>query len=180
MKSPHARNPIDAGVPFVAIDFETADYGRDSACAIALVRVEGHVIVDRRYALIRPPRRDFLFTYVHGITWEAVRDAPTFADIWASLCDILDGAHFLAAHNSGFDQSVLNRCCAHAGLNAPTLPFVCTVQLARRTWKLRSARLPNVCTHLNIPLVHHDPRSDAEACARIVIEAGRALCQAVP
>ena len=25
---------------FVAIDFETADYGRDSACALALVRVE--------------------------------------------------------------------------------------------------------------------------------------------
>ena len=29
---------------FVAIDFETADYGRDSACALALVRVEASVI----------------------------------------------------------------------------------------------------------------------------------------
>jgi len=38
-----SRSP--AGTPalastFVAIDFETADYGRDSACALALVRVE--------------------------------------------------------------------------------------------------------------------------------------------
>ena len=34
---------------FAAIDFETADYGRDSACAVAVVRVEGGVIVDRAF-----------------------------------------------------------------------------------------------------------------------------------
>ena len=34
---------------FVAIDFETADYGRDSACALALVRVEAGVIVQRAF-----------------------------------------------------------------------------------------------------------------------------------
>jgi len=27
--------------PFVAIDFETADHGADSACAVGLARVEG-------------------------------------------------------------------------------------------------------------------------------------------
>ena len=36
---PPAGTP-DAPPPFVAIDFKTADYGRDSACALALVRVE--------------------------------------------------------------------------------------------------------------------------------------------
>ena len=42
---------------FVAIDFETADYGRDSACALALalVRVEAGVIVQRAFQYIRPP-----------------------------------------------------------------------------------------------------------------------------
>ena len=30
--------PLAAPPTFVAIDFETADYGRDSACALALVR----------------------------------------------------------------------------------------------------------------------------------------------
>ncbi len=38
---------------FVAIDFETADYGRDSACALALVRVEAGVIVQRAFSYIR-------------------------------------------------------------------------------------------------------------------------------
>ena len=41
---------------FVAIDFETADYGRDSACALALVRVEAGVIVQRAFHYIRPPQ----------------------------------------------------------------------------------------------------------------------------
>ena len=39
--------PLAAPPTFVAIDFETADYGRDSACALALVRVEAGVIVQR-------------------------------------------------------------------------------------------------------------------------------------
>lgn len=30
-----------AGPAFVAIDFETADYSRDSACTVGLVKVEG-------------------------------------------------------------------------------------------------------------------------------------------
>ncbi len=41
---------------FVAIDFETADYGRVSACALALVRVEAGVIVQRAFHYIRPPQ----------------------------------------------------------------------------------------------------------------------------
>ena len=41
---------------FVAIDFETADYGRDSACALALVRVEAGVIVQRAVHYSRPPQ----------------------------------------------------------------------------------------------------------------------------
>ena len=41
---------------FVAIDFETADYGRVSACALALVRVEAGVIVQRGFHYIRPPQ----------------------------------------------------------------------------------------------------------------------------
>src|SRR5579871_3206400 len=90
-------------IPFVAVDFETADHGRDSACAVALVRVEADRIVARRYELIRPPRRSFLFSWLHGIHWDDVADKPSFAECWPGLCDVLRGARFLAAHNSAFD-----------------------------------------------------------------------------
>jgi DNA polymerase-3 subunit epsilon len=171
----HALIEGDPNAPFVAIDFETADHGADSACAVALVRVEERCIVRRQFALIRPPRRTFRFTYIHGITWDDVAGEPTFAECWPALSGILDGVHFLAAHNSSFDSGVLRTCCRHAGLAPPPHPFVCTVRLARHTWKLRPANLPAVCAHLGIPLNHHDARSDAEACARIVIEARREL-----
>ena len=159
--------------PFVAIDFETADYGPDSACAVALVRVENLQIVWRQTRLLRPPRRQFVFTYVHGISWQQVAGQPTFAEAWPELSRLLGGIEFLAAHNAKFDASVLAACCQVAQLPVPPLPFECTVALARRTWGLHPAKLPNVCSFLGLSLQHHDPCSDAEACARIVIAACR-------
>jgi DNA polymerase-3 subunit epsilon len=155
----------------VAIDFETADYGPDSACAVGVVRVEGLEVVRRETLLIRPPRPRVMFTHVHGITWDMVKDAPGFADTWPRLAPLLEGAAVLAAHNASFDRRVLAACCAAAGFAAPAQPFLCTVQLARRTWGLKPNDLPSVCRRLGIGLLHHDAGSDAEACARIVIAA---------
>jgi DNA polymerase-3 subunit epsilon len=160
---------------FVAIDFETADRGSDSACAVAMVRVENLEIVARRVQLLRPPRPYFVFTYIHGITWEDVADAPTFAEAWPELAEFLDGADALAAHNAGFDRDVLHTCCHFAGHRTPDLPFLCTMQLARRTWGIYPTKLSDVCRRLGLPLRHHDPASDAEACAQIVIAARRRL-----
>jgi DNA polymerase-3 subunit epsilon len=175
MKILRALVESDPALPFVAIDFETADYGADSACAVAMVRVEAGCIVRREFALIRPPRRYFRFTHIHGIAWNDVAGAPSFAECWPALCGMLDGAHFLAAHNSAFDCAVLRACCQQASLEPPALPFLCTVKVARHAWKLRPANLPAVCAHLQIPLKHHDASSDAEACARIVLAAHRHL-----
>jgi DNA polymerase-3 subunit epsilon len=158
---------------FVAVDFETADPLRDSACALAMVRVSGRRIVARQTVLLRPPRPDFWFTHIHGITWEDVEDEPTFEEAWPALAPFLDGADFIAAHNAPFDRSVLAACCDRAGYEVPDLPFLCTVTRARRVWSLRPARLPDVCDYLGLPLRHHEAGSDAEACARIVLAALR-------
>ena len=159
---------------FAAIDFETADYGRDSACAVAVVRVEGNAIVDRAHYFIRPPRRDFVFSYLHGITWNDVADAPTFRQLWPALRRKFAGVEFLAAHNATFDSSVLQACCERARLSLPSHSFQCTVRLARGVWNIYPTRLPDVCKYLGIPLRHHHAESDAEACARIVIAATKA------
>ena len=173
---PPRRRSIAVPLPtvddvFVAIDFETADHGADSACSVGLVRVERLQVVRREVVLLKPPRSRILFTFVHGISWPMVAQAPRFVDAWPQLASILDGASFFAAHNASFDQRVLTTCCTNGGLRVPELPFLCTVQLARRTWRLPRANLPAVCGHLGIGLKHHDAGSDAEACARIVIAA---------
>lgn len=161
----------EPGPTFVAIDFETADYSPDSACAVGMVRVENHQIVQRTYSLIQPPRRRFVFTYLHGITWEDVAHQPTFGQLWPTYGPMLEGIDFLAAHNASFDRSVLHRCCEAAGLRPPKPPFQCTVRLARQTWNIYPTKLNNVCDHLGITLKHHQAASDAEACALIVIAA---------
>ena len=154
---------------FAAIDFETADAGRDSACAVGVVRVERGRIVARERRLIRPPRSGFQFTRIHGISWDDVREEPPFRSVWPGLAPLLDGTEFLAAHNAPFDRGVLRACCARAELDLPAQPSECTVRLARRVWGIRPTRLPDVCRRLDIPLRHHDALSDAEACAQIVI-----------
>ncbi len=168
-----------SGGTFAAIDFETADHGPDSACAVGVVRVEGLNVVHREKVLIRPPRPRVLFSHLHGITWEMVREAEPFAAAWPRLAPLLDGAAVLAAHNAAFDRRVLAACCAAAGLAAPAVPFICTVQLARRRWGLKPNDLPSVCRRLGIGLIHHDAGSDAEACARIVIAAAAPLATAL-
>lgn len=167
---PHLRvhNPT-----FAALDFETANQRRDSACAIAIVRVEAWRIVRRWQRLIRPPSAHFAFSHIHGITWAQVARQPTFAQLWPQIAAELEGIDAVAAHSASFDRSVLRACCAAAEVACPPLPWVCTVALARQVFEIRPTRLPDVCSRLGIALEHHQALSDAEACARIVLAAMR-------
>lgn len=158
--------------PFVAIDFETASNDRNSACSVALVRVESGRIVHTSHRLIRPPARQFLHTGIHGIAWKHVCGEPTFDHVWRDLASMLQGVAFLAAHNAPFDRSVLRACCRTYGFREPAVDWVDTVKVARQAWDLRPTRLPDVCEHLGLPLNHHDALSDASACAQIVVQAG--------
>ncbi len=160
---------------FLALDFETADYGPDSACALGLVRVEEGRVVRKESFLIKPPRASFYFTWVHGITWEDVRNEPTFAERWPLIEEMARGVSFFVAHNASFDRGVLNACCARYGIAVPDIPFQCTVKLSRRLWNIRPTNLPSVCRHFAIPLNHHDALSDTEACAEIMIRALKEL-----
>lgn len=156
---------------FVALDFETANRSPASACALAMVRVEGKKVICRRANLVRPPTSDFEFSQIHGIRWADVDHQPSFAAVWQSMADLMSDAEFIAAHNAKFDQGVLQACCRHHRLPMPVHPFVCTVKLARQRWGLYPTKLPDVCDFLSLSLKHHDALSDASACAGIVIAA---------
>lgn len=158
-------------VSFLALDFETANRRADSACAIGLVRVEANQIVQRDYFLIRPPQQWFEFSFIHNIHWEDVATQPHFGELWHKLNRHFSEIDFIAAHNASFDRRVLHACCETYGVDKPSQDFICTVQLARRVWKIYPTKLPNVCDRLGILLDHHQALSDAEACAQIVIAA---------
>jgi DNA polymerase-3 subunit epsilon len=170
-KQRSATSELRASLNFVAIDFETATYRSDSACAIGLVKVADGAIVDTAVHLIRPPTRAFAFTHIHGLTWSDVAEADDFGRLWPKLEPLLDGAEFFAAHNAPFDRGVLHACCRTYGIAAPSLPFRCTVQIARRAWNIYPTKLSDVCRELAIALNHHEALSDAMACAQIVLAA---------
>ena len=156
---------------FLAIDFETANYYADSACAIGLVRVEDGAIVDSQTHLIKPPSSWFHFTYLYGISYDDVVDEPAFDSVWAKIKPLFKNIDFLVAHNSGFDENVLRKCCERYGVEYPDIRFKCTVKLSRQLWGIYPTKLNNVCEHFGIPLNHHDAGSDTMACALIMIKA---------
>lgn len=158
---------------FLAIDFETANQSRDSACSVGLVRVEKNKIVRKTVHLIQPPYKNFVFTYIHGISWKDVALAPTFKELWADIAHEFDGINFLVAHNASFDASVLRACCARYGVAMPATPFKCTMKIARDQWNIYPTKLPDVCQYLDIELKHHEALSDAYACAHIMIAANK-------
>jgi DNA polymerase III subunit epsilon len=164
---------------FVALDFETANTAPDSACEIGLVRIENGAVAMNRSWFVRPPTPEFFFTYLHGIDWATVKNAPTFAELMPELEPFFAGADFLAAHNAPFDRGVMAATCARYGLKPPSPPYLCTVQLARAVWNIYPTKLGDVCKALEIDLGrHHRASFDALACAGIVRKAVEKLGEA--
>ncbi len=174
MAGVHARGGRPA-LPgeIVAIDFETADQGPDSACAVGLARVRHGAVAGTLYQLLRPPRQRVLFTWVHGLTWPMLQNQPSFAEFWPRMAAFLGDTPYLVAHNAPFDRAVLRACLLAMGLELKT-PFLCTLRGARRSLGLPKNRLSDVCAHLGIGLSHHHAGSDALAAARIYLH----FCQA--
>lgn len=153
----------------VALDFETSDKYADSACALGMSRMEDGRVVDNWYSLIRPPRSTVYFTEIHGLTWDMLKDQPTFAELWPQIASFLRGAELLVAHNASFDRRVLLGCCRAFGIEAPDIPFACTVKGSRRGLRLPHHRLNDVCAYLGLELDHHNAASDAQAAAGIYL-----------
>jgi DNA polymerase-3 subunit epsilon len=155
---------------FVAIDFETANGSRNSACSLGVVIVKQGRIVDRRYSLINPQTNFQRYcTYIHGITESAVKNAPTFSDIYPVLFDMLNG-QVLVAHNAPFDVAVLKASCDGRGLATPRVDPFCSVEMARIAWpELPHHRLNSLAEQFHLDLRHHNAIGDATACAQLVL-----------
>ncbi|MFB7893889.1 3'-5' exonuclease [Microbacterium sp. NPDC056044] len=165
--------PLD----FTAIDFETANSSNASACAVGLVRVRDGEIVDRTGWLIRPPAGHDVFfelnVRIHGIRPEDVVDAAPWSRQLADIVAFV-GDDVLVAHNAGFDMAVLKRACDATGDECPPYRYACSLQVARRVYKLESYRLPFVAAEAGFAdFPHHNATADAMACAHVMIDAAR-------
>ncbi|TWU51082.1 DNA polymerase III PolC-type [Rubripirellula tenax] len=165
---------MEFSADFTAIDFETANRRRDSACQLAAVVVRGGRIVDQAMWMIRPEPLYFSRgnIEIHGITPAQVRGESVFGDHWPDIAAKL-GDDCLVAHNASFDIGVMIACLQQVDHPVPDLSFTCTRAVARRTWPHRPRfGLKPLAEWLGIRFRHHDALEDSIACAKIMMAAG--------
>jgi len=163
-------------INFVAIDFETANSNRSSACSIGYAVVENGEIIKTNSLFIKPTPFYFeiMNIMVHGITESDVEDSPEFIDVWEELSDDLKGKP-LVAHNASFDFSVLRAAFNSFDEACQEYKYICSMKLAQVIWpELPSYRLNELCLNqLDYVFNHHDAEADAVACAKLLM----ALCE---
>ncbi|CAN5280214.1 hypothetical protein BH09ACT2_BH09ACT2_18500 [soil metagenome] len=163
--------PLD----FTAIDFETANSSNASACSVGLVKVRDGLVVDRVAWFIRPPAGFDHFTEwntrIHGIMAPDVAEAKLWSEQLADLVAFADD-DFLVAHNAGFDMGVISGACRASFVDIPDFRYLCSLQVARKTYTLDSYRLPVAAMAAGFEdFAHHDALADSEACASIIVHA---------
>ncbi len=158
---------------FLSLDFETASRHRGSVCAIGLVHVVNDEIVEEKYSLVRPldPYFDPFCESVHGISWEDVKNEPTFEELWPELLGYFQD-NLVIAHNASFDISVLRHALDQYHLPYPTMEYNCTVNIAKKTWpEFFNYKLNTIAHYLDLTFEHHHALEDARVAANILLKA---------
>ena len=159
---------------YVAIDFETANEARASACSVGVVRVDDSKITQQWTTLIDPETYFVpMNVAIHGIKPQDVRGAPTFPSVLEQILEIAEGTELFVAHSAAFDMQVLTGSAARYGTDPGVQRFACTKVFSRRWFPgWSSYSLDHVVNQLGLMGElggdrHHEALWDAAAAARI-------------
>ncbi|MGE7368236.1 3'-5' exonuclease [Neorhizobium sp. NPDC001467] len=161
----------------IAIDFETANEQRGSACSVGLAWIEDGRVTRVEERLIRP--KDMRFSSfniaIHGIRPEHVEDAGEFPEVMDEFAEDFAGATMIA-HNASFDFSVWRACLDRYAQAYPQLSYLCSVKMAQKVWPhLGSHKLNILAQHLGLSFLHHNAAEDATICAQASLAIAKAL-----
>jgi DNA polymerase-3 subunit epsilon len=166
---------------YVVVDVETtggrAYYG-DRITEIAAVVVKGGEIVEVFETLVNPERPIPPFiTQLTNITWDMVRDKPTFAHIVPEVLRVLQGNVFVA-HNATFDWRFVTAEISRSAGQRLSGRRVCTVRVARKILPQLSRRsLDHVARYYGVEIMgRHRAGGDAIATAKCFIRMISDLC----
>ncbi len=163
---------------FTAIDFERANSCQSSICQIGLCVVERGRVVKCSEYLVKPPKRICFFQHkpveIHGITYEDVACAPSFAEVWREIFPDIKGRP-LAAHSFRDDAKSLEAALRSFRLKYDyrAAGYICTLELALHAGihgENNKYSLESLCGRYSVPLRAHHAGSDAEGCARLALK----------
>ena len=172
-KNPHSfpeyfENKFD----FIAIDFETANKNRISACAIGLVFIKDFKIVFSKKHFIKPPKGEEFSSFhsnIHKIYEEDVEHSFTFEELWEDEFSKYFNNNLIVFHNASMDLSILKNLFEHYSIPNFEIEYIDTMQLAEKSGNPK--KLTELAEKFGIKIEnHHDPISDAKACAMIYNE----------
>ena len=152
----------------LVIDTETTGRGATSEIIeIAVVTLDGAPLFS---SLVRPmsavPRSA---ARIHGLTTEALTDAPIWDEVWTRLEPLLRG-RLLIAYNAPFDRRMVDLTCACYRLPRPSyLHWRCALRYVRECggWK-RAPTLTDACLRYDITPGTHRALSDAQATVALL------------
>ena len=161
---------------YIAIDFETANAKRVSACSIGVAVIEDGHVVETFTSLIKPPPSYDNFApinvRIHGITKDMVVDAPSFDALYPQLRQIAAGAPILGY--SKFDRSVLQSLAEYYELpisRTRITSYVDVCSLAQKQFPhLNNHKLATLAKYFDLgDFKHHDASDDAAICALVFL-----------
>lgn len=157
---------------FIAIDFETANKNRISACAIGLVFIKDFKIVFSKKHFIKPPNGEVFSSFhsnIHKIYEEDVDHSFTFKELWEDEFSKYFNDNLIVFHNASMDLSILKNLFEHFSISNFDINYIDTMQLAEKSGNPK--KLTELAKKFGVKIEnHHDPISDAKACAMIYNE----------
>lgn len=171
----------------VSIDFETAHGFKDiyhgegysSMCAMGIAvydRVKEQTTTEYFEIKPEPFTMDQGAFRIHGILLGSLKDKPTFDEVYLDyLKPLLKNTGLLIAHNMEFDKRVLTNALKYYGYKIPEMNTLCTMEVCKSRYPNERYSLDAVARKFDIPLMHHNAKSDALACLNIYMK----ICQEI-
>jgi len=162
-----------SGLSYAVVDVE-ATGGRlsgDRVTEVAVVEVRNGTATTVFETLINPQRAiPPWVSRLTNISWDMVKDAPTFAEVCDQLLGVIDGRVFVG-HNVNFDWRFLSMEIERVTGRRLTGRRLCTVRMARKMIPgLRRRSLDHVSMHYGIEITRrHRAGGDAFATAQVLL-----------
>ncbi len=101
---------------------------------------------------------------IHRITPSAVKSAPSFPNVWASIEKFFTNAIIVGHNVAGADLDALIKNLNRYGLDVPMIYYICTYDLAKDcvpSFSVENYKLSTLCDYFGIEIVkEHDALSD--------------------
>lgn len=163
------------------IVFDTETTGFDPATGdklveIGCVELENHIPTGRTYHQYINPERDVPAeaAAVHGLTFDKLKNEPTFGEIVGDFLDFIGTDSILIAHNADFDVKFMNAELKTFGFPAlDPKRILDTLAMARKKFPGSPATLDALCRRFNVDNAGrtlHGALLDSELLAEVYLE----------